>query len=316
LVQRYALNLSAASVRKVLAELEQLGLLSQAHASAGRAPTEQGYKLYVDQLLKIGGLAPSARRILNEGLATKEGKRASAFALMSRLLTELTSHMGLVMAPIQEAINFKRIYFVRLGLSRVLAVLVTVNGVIQNRLLNPPQDYTQNELNEVNVYLEDIPAPYNLEKIKTTLVEAMGKEKNRFEQLYLRAITLAVEAQSAGEEVKNSEGNIYMDDEGRGKLIEHPDFSDVDAMRALFRAFENKRRLIELLNEITGGGKVRVVIGPSGQEADGLALVASPFDGPAGAGALGVLGPRRLNYSEIVPVVDYAAQVASELFSK
>jgi heat-inducible transcriptional repressor len=108
-----------------------------------------------------------------------------------------------------------------------------------------------------------------------------------------------------------------MDIEGRGRLMEHPDFSDAEAMRNLFRAFENKRRLVELLNDVTGSSTVKVVIGPTGQEEDGLALVASPyFSGGHGAGALGVLGPLRLNYSEIVPVVEYAARVLSSLFTK
>jgi heat-inducible transcriptional repressor len=316
LADRHALSLSPASIRKVLAELETMGLLSQAHASAGRAPTEQGLKVYVDHILKVDGLAPEARALIDRSLAAREGGEASVFGLLTRLLTELTSHVGLVMAPGRDKLWLKRVYFVRLTKSQILAVLLTENGVVQNRILTPAEDYSQSDLNEVNVYLEELSPPYTLDEIRSGLLSAMGRERSRFEEIFRRVFQLASQAQTAMEE-PDGDGGFFIDDEGRGRLLEHPDFNDVEAMRAIFRAFENKRRLIELLNEVTGGDRVRVVFGPSGAGADGLALVASPYSGgPHGSGALGVLGPRRLNYSEIVPVVDYAARVVGSLFSK
>jgi heat-inducible transcriptional repressor len=317
LAERYGLNLSAASIRKVLAELESLGLLSQPHTSAGRAPTEHGFKVYADQVLSIKGLPPAVRAAIDKTLAAADGGESSVFALLSKLLTELTSQVGVVMAPLSDKLWLKRMYFIKLASFQILAVLVTENGVIQNRALSPQQDYSQDELNEVNVCLEDIPAPYTLEEIKIRLLTAMGKEKERFEELFQRILTLADEAQKASGDDKETQGDIYIDHTGRERLIEHPDFKDVEAMRSLFRAFENKRRLIELLNEVIGSDRVRVVIGTSDAGADGLALVASPYSvGHHGAGALGILGPRRLNYAEIIPVVEYAARVASSLFGK
>jgi heat-inducible transcriptional repressor len=314
LAERHGLGLSSASIRKVLSELETLGYLCQAHTSAGRTPTGQGLRAYVDQILNVDGLPAGTRASIDRALFSSEGDEGSIFSLLTRLLTELTNQMGLVMAPGHDRLRFRRIYFVRLAVRKVLAVLVTENGVIQNRLLAPAQDYTQDELNEVNVCLEDIAAPFTLDEIKSKLIVAMGVEKNRFEELYLRTVTLAGEAIKVAADSVGSD--IFMDDEGRGRLLDHPDFQDVETMRSLFKAFENKRRLIELLNEVTDGGRVRVVFEPSGDRSDGLALVASPYDGgPNGAGALGVLGPRRLNYAEIVPVVDYAARVVSSLLA-
>ncbi|MDR1546225.1 MAG: heat-inducible transcriptional repressor HrcA [Deltaproteobacteria bacterium] len=313
LADRYALNLSSASVRKVMAELEALGLLSQAHASAGRAPTEQGFKVYVDQILRVEGLPPQLRANIDRELANLGAE--PIFTLLSRLLSELTSHVGLVMAPFSTQLRLKRLYFVRLGVRQALAVLAGENGLIRHRVLKPAEDFSQDELNEVNVLLEELAVPFTLAGMKAKLLEDMGQERLEYEKIFRRVLTLAEEAQAA-DEAGVPEEDIYLDDQGRGRLLEHPDFRDVEAMRALFRAFENKRRLVELLNEITGGGRVRVVIGPSGEDADGLALVASPYsDGLRGAGALGVLGPRRLNYAEIVPVVDYAARVVSGLMS-
>ena len=315
LADRYGLRLSPASIRKVLAELETLGLVRQAHASAGRAPTEAGLKLYVDDILALEGAAAGARAAIDRAGIAQEGEEANVFSLLTRVLSELTNHMWLVMAPSRDKLWLKRIWFVRIGPGRVLAVLVTENGVIQNRLLSPPADYTQDELNEVNACLEDVPSPYTLETVKTKLFTAMGLEKTRFDELHQRVLALAERTQMAIE-AESGESDIYIDDQSRGRLVDHPDFKDVEAMRALFRAFENKRRLIELLNEVTDGGRVQVVFDPAGADG-GLALVASPYSGGLhGPGALGVLGPRRLNYAEIVPVVDYAARVVSGLFSK
>ncbi|MDR3135062.1 MAG: heat-inducible transcriptional repressor HrcA [Deltaproteobacteria bacterium] len=317
LSDRYAINLSPASVRKVMAELEGLGLLSQAHSSAGREPTEQGFKAYVDHILRLDSLHPGVREAIDLALSSPEGENGSLFSFLTRLLTELTSHVGLIISPRDERLWLKRVYFVRLSQTQILSVLVSESGVIQNMVLAHANDYSQDDLNQVNVYLEEFKPPFTLGEIRAKILEAMGQEKSQFEEIFKRVLALASQAQKAVETPPGDSGDFYMDEEGRVRLLEHPDFKDVEAMKALFRAFENKRRLIELLNEVTGHNRVRVVIGPSGQEADGLALVASPYyGGQRGSGALGILGPRRLNYSEIVPVVDYAAQAVSSLLSK
>jgi heat-inducible transcriptional repressor len=308
-----SLSLSPASVRKVLAELEAKGLLRQPHSSAGRTPTEDGFRRYVDDLLDKIFLPDQTRSLIQEQLAGG-GSVESIFSLCSRVLSNLTSHMGLIVAPGADHLWLKRLHFVRLGQRETLAVLVTENGLIHNRLLRPVEDYTQDQLNEVNAFLEELRPPFTLEVIRDQGVLAMGQERHEFERLFQRVRALAEEA-SAQEEA--GERDIFLDDEGRSRLLAHPDLAEAEAMRALFLAFENKRRLIELLDQITGAGKTQVVFGPSGQKADTLALVASPyFSGDRRAGALGVIGPRRLNYSEIVPVVDYAARVVSALFNK
>ncbi|MDR2368106.1 MAG: heat-inducible transcriptional repressor HrcA [Deltaproteobacteria bacterium] len=316
----YRLNLSPASVRKVMGELEGLGLLSQAHASAGRAPTERGFKVYVDHILKVDKIDvihPGIREAIDRALSGPDAETGPHFKFFARLLTDLTNGVGLVMAPKDCHLRLKKIHFFRLSRAQVLTVLVSENGVIQNKLLSPAEDYSQDELNQVNVYLEGFAPPFTLAGIKEKIIEAMGVEKNRFEEIFRRVLTLASQTQAAVEDPPGADGDFYIDDEGQGRLLENPDFKDAEALRSLFWAFANKKRLIELLNEVTGEDRVRVVIGPSGREEDGLALVASPYyGGPGGSGALGILGPRRLNYSEIVPMVDYAAQAVGSLFSK
>ncbi|MDR1607493.1 MAG: heat-inducible transcriptional repressor HrcA [Deltaproteobacteria bacterium] len=305
-------GLSPASIRKSLAELEGLGLLSQAHSSAGRTPTEMGFRSYVNDLLANMALSERAKDIIEESLAA--GDPESIFSLCSRVLSNLTSQMGLIVAPGADRLWLKRLFFVSLAPGEALAVLVTENGLIHNRILSPSEDYDQDQLNEVNNFLETLATPFTLEEIRDIGLAAMSRERREFERLYQRVLALVAEAAAKEETLERP---IFLDGEGRERLWEHPDLAAAETMRALFLAFENKRRLVELLDDIAEAGKVQVVFGPSGQKDDGLALVASPyFRGDKGAGALGVLGPRRLNYSEVLPVVDYAARVLSGLMKK
>jgi heat-inducible transcriptional repressor len=316
LAERFRLDLSPSSIRKVLHELESMGLLTQTHSSAGRTPTEEGFKLYAEDILETRKLPMKVREKIKNQIATADFTTNSLFSFCSRMLSSLTSQMGVVMAPELAALGLKKLFFLRLGANQVLAVIITQNGIVQNRFLNPPVDFSQEELNQVNVFLEGMPSPFTLEAIKCELISEMGQNQNDFERIFQRALLLASET-SEQKDGNPEEREIFMDEEGRIRLLEHPDFKDAEAMRALFRAFENKRLWVGLLNEITGGRRVRVVISPSGEDPDGLALVASPFytQGEK-AGALGVLGPRRLNYSEIVPVVEYAALVLSGALGK
>ncbi|MDR1081481.1 MAG: heat-inducible transcriptional repressor HrcA [Deltaproteobacteria bacterium] len=317
LAERHSMDLSAASIRKVLHELEEMGLLTQAYPSAGRTPTEEGFRAYADDILEVGKLPAGLKSQIQKELLSADFTEESVFALCSRVLSNLTSHMGVVMAPAAAELPLRKLYFVRLGARQHLAVLLTRNGVIQNRVILTPQDFTQEELNEVNVFLESLESPFTLEEVRARLLKDMSESRSEFERIFRRAFVLASGASEAPPAQGEDQGpGIYMDGEGRQRLMDHPDFRDAEAMRALYRAFEDKRRLVELLNDVTGGGRVRVVIGPSGEGTDGLTLVASPYRAEGGAGALGVLGPRRLNYSEIVPVVDYAAQVLSGIFHK
>jgi heat-inducible transcriptional repressor len=317
LAGKYSFGLSPASIRKILHELEELGLLRQAHSSAGRTPTEEGFRVYADDILEVRKLPPHMRAQIKKELSETDFSPEKFFTLCSRVLSNLTNHMGFVMAPTLPSLGLKKLYFVRVGTCQVLAVLLTQNGIIQNRLLCTLEDFNQEALNEVNVFLEEKNPPFTLDEIRQELLKDMGENRSEFEKIFQRAFLLTTETSEAESSGNDDIRNIYIDEEGRFRLIEHPDFKDAEAMRGLFRAFENKRRLVELLNDITGGGRVRVVIGPSGEETDGLALVACPYlAGRDKGGALGVLGPQRLNYSEIVPVVDYAAQVLSGMFNK
>lgn len=315
LVKRHHLHLSSATVRKVLAELEEMGLLAQPHTSAGRAPTEEGLKTYVGEILAVGRLSDEMRAMINRQLAGGQPKAEAVLSLCSKVLSNITHHMGVVAAPAMERLPLRQLYFVKLGIKEALAIMVGENGLMRNKVLAAAEDYSQDELNQVNSYLAGTCANLTIDEVRQKILDDMGIEKKAFDKLFARALALAeASVEPVVDDGAGAEQPIYL--EGRGNLLEYPEFAEAEAMRALFTAFEDKRRILNLLNEVAESGQVRIVIGREAAEAalSGLALVASPYSrGDRSVGALGIIGPQRLNYSEVVPVVDYAARLVSEL---
>ena len=314
LVKRHGLNLSSATVRKVMAELEEMGLLAQPHTSAGRMPTEKGMKTYVDELLALNRLSDEMRTLIDRQLAGGQPRADTVLSLCSKVLSNITRHMGVVVAPALELMRLKQLYFVRLGVKEVLAIMVGENGLMRNKVVAASEDYSQSELNQVNSYLSDVCAHLTLNEVRLKILQSMGEEKKAFDALYARALELASASGIDEAEEVTVDQPIYL--EGRGNLLEHPEFAETEAMKALFTAFEDKRRIMGLLNEVAESGQVRIVIGQEAAAAalEGLALVASPYtSGDRTVGALGIIGPQRLDYSKVVPVVNYAAEVVSEI---
>ena len=320
LVKRHGLSLSSATVRKVMAELEEMGLLAHPHTSAGRTPTEEGLKTYVGEILAVDRLSGEMRSLIDQQLAGVQPRASQVLSLCSRVLSNITRHMGVVAAPAVERLTLKQLYFVRLGPREALALMVGENGWMRNKVLTTSEDFSQDELNQVNGYLAEIcQGGLTLDEIRAKIIEGMGAEKRAFDALYIRALELsnqALAAQNAEEADSSRPEDPPLYFEGQGNLLSNPEFAETEAMRTLFRAFEDKKRILYLLNEVADSGQVRIVIGREAAAAalSGLALVASPYSGgDRNVGALGIIGPQRLDYSQVVPVVDYAARVVSEL---
>ena len=256
LVKRHALNLSSATVRKVLSQLEEMGLLVQTHASSGRIPTEEGLRTYVRELLAVGRLSEANRALIDRELAG--GRPEAVCALCSKVLSSITRHMGVVAGPSLDLEPLKNLYFVRLGPGEILAVMAGAGGLMRNRILTGQEDLSQDDLDQVNRYLAEETPGLTLDEIRLKIVQAMGDEKRAFDRLYERAFRLALA--SAENEDGRADRDLFM--EGRRNLLEYPEFSETAAMRALFTAFEDKRRLMSLLNEVAKTGQVRIVLGP------------------------------------------------------
>jgi heat-inducible transcriptional repressor len=307
-------SLSPASVRNVMADLEEMGLLSHPHTSAGRVPTDKGYRYYVDSLLKVGRPTPRDRALIDESLERLGGEFSEAMEVIPRLLSRLTSQVGYFLTPPPGDAVLKHIEFVRLHEKRILVVFVDAAEVVSHRLLDLQDDLSQEDLNLAGRYLVEEFAGLSLQQIRARLVRLMAEEKAAFDRMLRDAVTLGTKYLDA----EADERKVVV--EGTTNLLKHPEFSeDVDAMRRLFQTFEEKHRLVTLLDRCLDAAGPKVLIGSENTDPalGSLALVASPYrraDG--GTGWLGVLGPTRMEYERAVALVDYISRVFSSLLTR
>lgn len=248
------------------------------HTSAGRTPTEEGLKTYVNDILAVGRLSDEMRSHIERQLAGGQPKADAVLSICSKVLSNITRHVGVVAAPLMERMVLKQLYFIRLSRREVLAVLVGDNGLVRNKVIKTSADESQDDLNQVNRYLEEVCSHLTLDEIRNRILESMGDEKKAFDSLYARAFELT---QASGEPEPDESFDLPIYLEGQGNLLEYPEFNEAEAMRALFAAFEDKRRILELLDKVADSGQVRIIIGSEAAAAalSGLALVASPTPG-------------------------------------
>jgi heat-inducible transcriptional repressor len=300
------MSLSAASVRTTLAELAALGLLEKTHRSAGRRPTELGFRVYVDQLDGPLALGDWERRLLSERLeGAPEGRIASVAA---RLLSERTRQLGFVEAPRLERVVLRHVSFVRVSAERVLVVLVAEAGQAYQRLVDQPGRGDQAELDRMATALSERVAGRTLREVRDRLVSEAAALRSHAEWLLERALR-----PGSGEGADALEAELVI--ATRLALLEQPEFHEPGRIRELFEAVEDRERLAAILAKVLDGGRVRVTFGgETGEPAlRHCALVAAPY-GPRAApfGALGVIGPCRMDYARVIPFVETLSQLISE----
>jgi heat-inducible transcriptional repressor len=298
-------QLSPQSVRNTLAELEQLGLVDKPHRSAGRLPTARGLRAFIDQLLAVRELAPYEKRDLAGQL--DDAASAGLDAAASRLLSERTRLLGFVVPPALEDLVLRRLSFVRVSSERVLAVVVSEGGRAHQLVLSHAGRGDQLELDRMATSLSDRLAGQSLREARKRLVAEAAALRNRADLLLervLRDLPLASDA-SAHDVIVAT----------RLALLDQPEFRDPERVRALLRAVEDKQRLLALLDQVLAAEGVRVAFAAElgAEELDGLAFVAARY-GPQGSqsGTLGVIGPRRMDFARVIPLVGYVSRLLSE----
>lgn len=313
----HASGWSPATIRNVMAELEELGLVEQPHTSAGRVPTDKGYRYYVDHMLGEARLSKADFAAINSLLGSLKGERGGApdrlMERTSHLLSELSENVGIVVSPSLAENILQHIEFVRLADNRILVILVSSSNIIQNKLVRLDEALSQEELDSTARYLNVEFSGKSLGAIRTEILELMRQEKALYDKLLQNAILLC-ERSLEGEEAET--GQVFVD--GASNILMKPDFVDTERMRELFRTFEEKSRLVKILNECierdshVAGRDVQVVIGrenstPSMQD---CALITAPYRLGAGSavGAIGVVGPMRIEYARMMSVVNYVAR--------
>ncbi|MEW6266822.1 MAG: heat-inducible transcriptional repressor HrcA [Thermodesulfobacteriota bacterium] len=310
IARRYGLELSPATIRNVMADLEEMGLLTHPHTSAGRIPTDQGLRFYVDAILEVKDISNWEQQAIRQELAGGSPGVEQILKHSSRVLSTLSRQIGIVMAPRFTTLILKQILFLRLSSRLVLAILVGRSGMIQNRIIEVEEELNQETLDRFNRYLNDILEGLTISEIKTRIVEEMRQEKNRFDQMLSRALTLTQKLFDK----ETVENNVYL--EGQVNLLDNPEFADTEAMKVIFRAFEDKSILVRLLDNTIKASGVQIFIGAENELAElgGCAVIASSYSRRSGqVGALGIIGPTRIDYSRIIPVVDYTAKLVSQI---
>jgi len=304
-------HLSAATVRSVLAELAELGLLEKPHASAGRLPTERGLRFFVDSLGPHPDLAPLERREIAWRLGDVEPDEVVHVA--SELLSRHTRQLGFVVTPRLDRLVLRHAGLVRLSTERLLVVLVSHTGTAHRRVVETPEPLTQAELDEITAILSERVEGRTLPEVR----ELLAREAELLRHQANRLLDLAV---SVGRRALSAEGDAAVDlvIETRLALLEQPEFRDPRRVRDLFEAVETKTRLLEVLDRMLEEEGVRVAFGDELDEPSlrRCALVAARYGGPGGAqGSLGVIGPSRMDYPRIVAFVHHLSRAIGERLS-
>lgn len=309
LTRNQGIKLSPASVRNVMAELEELGYLVSPHTSAGRIPTEKGYRFYVDTLLQVGEMDRRQKTRIELQYRRQGLQMTDMLREASKTLSSISHYTGLVMVPRLKATIFRHIEFVKLSPRLILAVFVTQSGLVQNKLVEVEEDLTPRELEKITNYLNRTMTGMSIQDVRTRIITEMAQEKALYDQLLRRAFTLSNAAL-----IDEANGEVII--EGTSRFLEQPEFSDLECMKRIVQTFEQKSALVDLLDRGLESKGVQVIIGSetSYSELSDCSLITAAYSGKRGTlGTLGVIGPNRMPYSTIIPIVDYTASLISRL---
>ena len=309
---RYAdMDLSPATVRNVMSDLEELGLIQSPHTSAGRIPTQLGYRMFVDSLVKVRPLENDALEEIQGRLALRDDP-SMLLESASQLLSQITHFAGVVLIPSQQRAKFRQIEFLSLDRKRILAILVTEDGRVQNRVVPTDREYSPSQLVEAANFFNETYGGSDLSEVRVQLLKAMQKDSDELNRMMKTAVEVAsklFESDEDGDDVVLS---------GEQNLLEIPDLCKIDTLQKLFSAFKAKQDLLDLLDRSMRVSGISIFIGEeSGYQAlNDCSLVAAPYqaDGKV-LGTLGVIGPTRMAYEQVIPVVDVTARLLSNALS-
>jgi heat-inducible transcriptional repressor len=314
LSQRLPLTLSPASIRNVMADLETLGLLYAPHTSAGRVPTEKGLRLFVDGLLEIGDLDPRERGVIEDRMQGSGQRLEDVLTQATSMLSGLSRCAGLVVTAKQDAALLKHVEFVHVGPGKALVILVGGDGQVENRVIDIPPGLPGSALAEASNYLNARLTGRNLDTARVEILAELESERAMLDTLTAKIVAagLATLAGPSGgdDKVLIVRGTAHLLDSVEAQ-------ADIERVRTLFDDIERKADLIRLMELAKAGDGVSIFIGSENRlfSLSGSSIVAAPYANAAGkiVGVIGVLGPTRLNYGRIIPMVDHTAKVIGRL---
>ncbi len=310
LVKTHDFGLSPATIRNIMAELEETGYLTHPHTSAGRIPTDKGYRYYIDSLIRFERDAEVIIDQLRQAPPPHAENLQTLMEEASQFLATLSHYTGVVVAPSEPEGKYRHIEFIRLRGKQVLIIFVTGSGAVQNKLIELDERISQHELNTFSSYLGEELEHRSLAEVRQRLLEQMREEK----QLFARLLD---ETCRASREVQEQESEkVYIG--GTSQILDAPEFADADKMRALFKALEDKYKLVRLLEKSAAAAGIKVFIGSENPffGMQGCSLVVSSYKAGHVVGTLGVIGPVRMQYKQVIRVVDYTSKLLSRILEE
>jgi heat-inducible transcriptional repressor len=303
-------GISAATVRNIMADLEEAGYFHQPHTSAGRVPTDKGYRFYVDNLIGQYRLSKQDEARIQRGLLDEETslRPEALMERVSRLLSLISDNVGVAVSPSASQDTLQQIEFVRLADRRILVITVSETGFVQDRVVRIEEETSQDDLDRTARFLTENFRGLTLPEVRASLLERMSEEKALYDRLLKTAILVCDRSFA-----EDGGAGVYVD--GTLKIIEKQDFADTERMRALFRMFEEKSRLVKILNECLAelaDGRVRIQIGAENRvpALRDCSIVASPLRmGDRVVGGVGVVGPTRMEYARVIGAVECVARI-------
>jgi heat-inducible transcriptional repressor len=308
--RRYGLDVSAATVRTVMGELEEVGFLRHAHTSGGRLPTERGLRYYVDMLLRVRSLTAGEKDDIRERLAPATGDVPEVMQRTTRMLRELSHLTVVVQAPRPDSDVVQHLEFVQMRDGQLLVVIAAASGQIQNKLIPAEGIISPGDLDRINNFLNGLVSGLTIEQVRARLLEEIAKERTTHDQLVARALRLATAAVPV-----DPTPEVLVD--GQSNLLAGK--ADLERAKLLLRTLEEKDLVVRLLERTLGAPGICVFIGAEANLADltDVSVVAAPYvaDGRP-LGTVGVIGPSRMNYSRVIPLVDFTAEMIGEALGK
>jgi heat-inducible transcriptional repressor len=308
--RQYGFRLSPATIRNIMADLEEVGYLAQPHTSAGRIPTDLGYRYYVDSLMDRRRLSRAEESMIEKRFRPTRGEVGELMRETTKVLSSLSRSVGVVLAPRRDHLTVKRIEFVQLSGGRILVILIAKSGQVQHRAVIIDEMIPREELSRIARLLNELlEGGKTLPQVRALLVKKMSEEKARYVELLRKALTLSQRSLEAGE--------VYIG--GTTNIMGQPEFADIEKMRAIFTAFEEQSKLVKILDQCLAHEGLTITIGFENTvlELQGMSLVTAPYwCGDELLGALGVIGPTRMEYSKIIPLVDFTAKLVSRYLTE
>ncbi len=303
-------KVSSATIRSIMGELEELGFLFKPHAVAGRVPTPKAFRYYVNNLPVPGLPGKKELRALETMLRIRYAYTEEVMTDASRALAAIARFPSIVVEPRVDTMLFKEVEFVRMSRYTILIVFVTTSGMVHKRFVDTNEDIDQATLDDMKRYMNERFSGLPFHAIKENIIQDIHRDRETFRNLYMKIQdTLDI---LVGEEDTRE---VYI--EGASKMIGIPEFSDVERLKELFRALENKERLIQLLDQYQSKEGINVILGSESdmKGMEGMSIIVSAYRIDRDSyGVLGIIGPMRMNYSRLIPIVGYTARAVTDLF--